>query len=201
MLAIIGALMVGALAVMYAGDTVPSRIDVRIENLVDESSSAAAWNAVLVLDWFGEPVGRTLMVLAVAAVCLIAGRRALAVTAVIGIGLTTVLTTALKYVVGREIHGDYLSFPSGHTAAVTAAAMILALLVADLAAAGPVLGTALLLGFAIAGGGAMAWAQIDLNAHYPTDTLGGFGSALFAIPATALLIDSFRERRAARPAS
>jgi undecaprenyl-diphosphatase len=46
----------------------------------------------------------------------------------------------------------------------------------------------------------MAWAQIDLTAHYPTDTIGGFGTALLVIPATALLVDKFIESSWFRPA-
>jgi undecaprenyl-diphosphatase len=56
------------------------------------------------------------------------------------------------------------------------------------------------LGLAVVGGAVMAWAQIDLTAHYPTDTIGGFGTALLVIPATALLIDKLPESRWFRPA-
>src|SRR5215212_1965394 len=69
-----------------------------------------------------------------------------------------------------------------------------ATLVVDWLGAGPILGTALVLGLAAVTGGVMAWAQIDLTAHYPTDTLGGFGSALLVIPVSALLIDRLGQR-------
>lgn len=39
------------------------------------------------------------------------------------------------------------------------------------------------------GGVAMAWAQVYLNAHYPTDALGGFCAALVVVSTTAALID------------
>ncbi|WP_433167850.1 phosphatase PAP2 family protein [Kribbella sp. CA-247076] len=198
-IALLGALIVAVPAVVYAGETAPGRLDVRVEQFVDESSSARIWRVVVFLDWLGEPVGRTLLVLAVAAVCLIVGRRALALTAFLGMGLTTVLTTLLKYVVDRRIHGDFLSYPSGHTAAATAAALIVGLLLADVLAAGPVLGAALVLCCGLLGGAAMAWAQIDLTAHYPTDTLGGFGAALLTTCATALVVDRFT-RTGGRPA-
>jgi membrane-associated phospholipid phosphatase len=38
-------------------------------------------------------------------------------------------------------------------------------------------------------GAAMGWSEVVLSAHYPTDTLGGFCTALAVVPATARLID------------
>jgi membrane-associated phospholipid phosphatase len=178
-------------AVLFAGGTGPSGLDRRVQQVVDDSP-AGAWNLIRGLDWLGEPLGRTVLVLAVAALCLIAGRRRLAATAVLGIVATSVITTGLKYVVDRRIHDDFLSYPSGHAAAGTAAATVLGLLVADLLRAGRIASTAIVLALAVLGGGLMAWSQIHLTAHYPTDTLGGFGCALFVIPATAALIDRFR---------
>ena len=35
----------------------------------------------------------------------------------------------------------------------------------------------------------MAWSQIALSTHYPTDTLGGFCAALAVVPAVAWLVD------------
>lgn len=175
-------------ALLFAGDTGPSRLDRQVQQVVDDSP-AGAWSLIRGLDWLGEPLGRTVLVVAVAALCLIAGRRWLAVTAVLGILATAVVTTVLKPLVNRRIHDDFLSYPSGHAAAGTAAAMIVGLLLADLLGAGRIAGTAILLALTVAGGGLMAWAQIHLTAHYATDTLGGFGCALFVIPVTAMLID------------
>lgn len=184
---------------MFAGDTGPSRIDRRVQHLVD-GSAAGAWDMAHSLDWLGEPAGRTLMVLALAALCLVAKRPALAATAVVGIAAISVLTTVLKPIVDRRIHDGFLSYPSGHTAAVTAAAMVVGLLLADLLHAGAVTGTAIVLATAVLGGGLMAGAQISLSAHYPTDTLGGFGCALLVIPLTAALIDRLVRLRTVRPA-
>jgi undecaprenyl-diphosphatase len=196
----LGAVLVIVPAVLFAGDTGPSRLDTRVQNVVDDSP-AGAWNLVRGLDWLGEPVGRTVMVVVVTALCLLAGRRALAITAILGIVATSVLTTVLKPLVNRRIHDDFLSYPSGHTAAVTAAAMILGILLADLLGAGRIVGTAIVLAAAVAGGGLMAWAQIHLTAHYPTDTLGGFGCGLLVIAPAALLTNRLARARLIRPAS
>jgi undecaprenyl-diphosphatase len=199
-LAMLGAVLVIVPAVLFAGDTGPSRLDTRVQNVVDDSP-AGAWNLVRGLDWLGEPVGRTVMVVVVTALCLLAGRRALAITAILGIVATSVLTTVLKPLVNRRIHDDFLSYPSGHTAAATAAAMILGILLADLLGAGRIVGTAIVLAAAVAGGGLMAWAQIHLTAHYPTDTLGGFGCGLLVIAPAALLTNRLARARLIRPAS
>jgi membrane-associated phospholipid phosphatase len=42
---------------------------------------------------------------------------------------------------------------------------------------------------------AMAWAQVLLNAHYPTDTVGGFCAALAVVPAVAWTIDRVADSR------
>lgn len=41
----------------------------------------------------------------------------------------------------------------------------------------------------------MAWFQVALGTHYPTDTIGGFCTAMALVPATALLVDWFVARR------
>jgi undecaprenyl-diphosphatase len=41
----------------------------------------------------------------------------------------------------------------------------------------------------------MAWAQVLLNAHYPTDTFGGFCATLAVVPAVAWAIDWIADRR------
>jgi membrane-associated phospholipid phosphatase len=61
-------------------------------------------------------------------------------------------------------------------------------------------GTSVVLAAALAAGAAMGWAQVALGAHYPTDVLGGWCTALAVIPATAWLVDRMadagrRERR------
>jgi undecaprenyl-diphosphatase len=47
----------------------------------------------------------------------------------------------------------------------------------------------LVLGLALVCGLLMAWAEVGLGAHYPTDTIGGFATALAVIPATAWAVD------------
>jgi membrane-associated phospholipid phosphatase len=65
------------------------------------------------------------------------------------------------------------------------------LLLVDLLWTGKLPGVLLVLGGVVAAGVAMALSQIALNAHYPTDTVGGFCAALAVVPATAWLVDRF----------
>ncbi|HWD80365.1 MAG TPA: phosphatase PAP2 family protein [Kribbella sp.] len=186
-LAVVGAVLLVVPAFLFAGDTGPSRLDRAIQQVVDGSSSGL-WTLADRLDWLGEPLGRAAVTVAVAAVCLLAGRRRLAIAGLMAMVAATALSTVLKHVVDRQIHDGYLSYPSGHTAAGTVAATILGLLLADLVRAGRIAGTATTLVFSVIGGLVTAWAQITLSAHYPTDTLGGYGCGLLAATVAVLAI-------------
>jgi undecaprenyl-diphosphatase len=192
-LAIAGAVILVVPAVFTTGETAPGRLDNWIQPHVN--APAAAWTGTLVVDWFGGPAGRLLALLLVTALCLLTRRYRLALTSVTAVVAVTALSTILKHVVDRRIHDGFLSYPSGHTAAATAVCLVLGLLLSDLLMLGRVAATALVLGLTLVGGGLMAYTQIDLTAHYPTDTLGGFGCALLVVPATALLVDKLADHR------
>lgn len=187
-------------ALIYAGDTTPSRLDTRVERAVLEGAPHGTWELIRGIDWLGEPIGRALLLIAITLACWFAGRRALAVTAVVSMVAVTGLATVLKPLVGRRIHAGFLSYPSGHTAALTAAALIIGILLADVLGLGPIAGTAVMLGVTVAGAAVTSWAQIILSAHYPTDTVGGFGLSLVVVPATALLTDAALRRSGGRQA-
>jgi membrane-associated phospholipid phosphatase len=140
----------------------------------------------LIVDWTGEPVGATLVLVTLVVVFLRKGNRRAALLAVAGPAAAVVVTTGMKPLVGRTINDGFLSFPSGHTASATAFALVATL------AAGRLWLTAVVTVLAAA---AMAWAQVLLNAHYPTDTIGGFCAALAVVPAVAWTIDRVAARR------
>lgn len=167
----------------FAGGTL-GPFDGHAEPLVDRP-----WQDVAVLiDLSGEPVGSTILTATAAAACLMARRIRMAVLTILGVGLSVAATALLKPLVGRTIHDVYLCFPSGHTAYATALTLVVALLAIDVGRLGARGATLLLLATVVPAGAAMGWSEVVLSAHYPTDTLGGFCTALAVVPATAWLI-------------
>ncbi len=194
--AALAALVVVLLGVLYAGDSKPGMGDRRIGAAVD--GVGPSWrNVALATDFLGEPAGAATLVVATVTGCLLLRRPRAAVLVVVGSGLTVGTTKLLKPVVGRTIHGDgSLAFPSGHTAFLTAFALAVALLATGRLGLGRTAGASLVLAAALVAGAAMGWAQVVLSAHYPTDAVGGWCTALAVVPATAWLIDRTADRMA-----
>ncbi|MFE6054080.1 phosphatase PAP2 family protein [Kitasatospora sp. NPDC056446] len=202
LMAALAASVVAVLGFRYAGEGEPGAVDARIQAVVD--GVEPPWRYLArALDVLGEPVGAALLMAAVVTGCLLLRRPRGAVFAVVGVALAVGAATLLKHLVGRTIHGEgNLSYPSGHTAFATSLALVVAMLVTGHrgrtgAGPGPDRGpgpggpaAALLpLAVALAAGAAMGWAQVALGAHYPTDVLGGWCTALAVVPVTARLVD------------
>lgn len=189
LVSVLAALAALALGVLYADAGRPGTVDARLVAALDGVGPPGR-QVALATDFLGEPVGAALLVAALVTGCLLLRRPRAAVLVVVGPGLAVTATKVLKHLVGRTIHGDgNLSYPSGHTAFLTALALAVALLVAGRPALGRTVGTVLVLAAALAAGAAMGWAQVVLSAHYPTDTLGGLCTALAVVPAAARLLD------------
>lgn len=182
-----------ALGILHFHDSGLTGIDAAMLPSID--GVQPPWRYVaLVIDFGGEPVGSTILVALLAVVCFLAHRVRAAVLTVLGVVVTVAVTTVLKPIVGRTIHGEFLSYPSGHTALATALALVIGLLLVDRLGSGRVAGVVLLLGLALVAGVAMGWAEVALGAHYPTDAVGGFCAALAAVPATGWAVDRVAER-------
>ena len=185
------ALTVAVLGVLFAGATVGTGVDEWARSTL--LGAGSPWHQLaLAVDFTAEPVGGALTIGLLVLACLVTGHRRGAVLAIVGTGGSIAVTTALKPLVGREINGGFLAFPSGHTATATALALV-AMLVFTRGRASTAVITAVV---TVAAGAAMAWSQVLLNAHYATDTLGGFATALAVVPATALTVDHLADRRA-----
>ncbi|MBL1097799.1 phosphatase PAP2 family protein [Streptomyces coffeae] len=201
LIAALATLAVIVLGVLYAGHSRPGRVDRWIIQPTADSVRPPWRNVALTIDFLGEPAGAAMLVVAAVAGCLLLRSPRAAVFVVAGAGISVVTATLLKSLVGRTIHGaDNLSYPSGHTAFVTALALVVALLATGRLSLGRTAGTLLVLAAALVAGAAMGWAQVALSAHYPTDVLGGWCTALAVVPVTAWLVDRMADRLVHRTA-
>ena len=181
------------LAARYAGGSKAGWFDGHIEHVVDALTPDPSRLSEMVI--LGNPLPVVAAAGILGGVSLMLGRRRLAALAVIGPGLTGVVTETFKPLIGRTIEGGGLIYPSGHTGAATALGLVAALLLVNLLRPGPRAGATLLAAGALLSGGGMAVAVIVGGFHYPTDTAGGFCTAVAVVLGTALLLDRWADGR------
>ncbi len=195
--AVLAATVVAVLAVRYAGDHAPGRVDGHLDRAVDALPAAGDgfMRAITVL---GSPAVVTISATVLALVCLVAGAPRAAVLAVGGPGLTGLITTFGKPIVDRTIgRDDTFAFPSGHTGGATSLILVCALLLAaafGLRARGTAVFAA---ASAVVVGGAVGTGMVALGSHYPTDVVGGFCTAVASVLVVALVLDAAVLRRRA----
>ncbi|MCF3103043.1 phosphatase PAP2 family protein [Streptomyces roseoverticillatus] len=201
LIAALAVIVVIVIGVLYAGHSQPGRVDRWVIQPTADSVGSPWRRVALAMDFLGEPAGAAALVVATVTGCLLLRRPRAAVFVVFGVGITVGTATLLKPLVGRTIHGDgNLSYPSGHTAFFTALALVVALLATGRLGLGRTAGTLLVIAAALVAGAAMGWTQVALGAHYPTDVLGGWCTALAVVPATAWLVDRTADQLADRTA-
>ncbi|NMI00079.1 phosphatase PAP2 family protein [Pseudonocardia sp. K10HN5] len=191
--ALLASAILAVLAMRYADTTAAGALDGSLAGRV-HAFTAGHRHALNTVMHFGEPTSVIVMAGVLALTCLALRRRLLAVLAVLGPAVTGLLTSALKPLVGRTFHGD-LSMPSGHTGGITAIALVVALIVANVVdprLRGRVLSLMLLGAVAVAV--TMGIALIALSIHYPTDVLGGFCTAVAAVGGVSLLLQWWEAR-------
>jgi membrane-associated phospholipid phosphatase len=184
--AVVASAVLAVLAVRYAGGASPRWLDVRAESVVAAVPGGdRSWGVLLSL---GSLPQAAVVAVMLAAVAQILGRQRLALLAIIGPGFTVAATSVLKPVVGRILEGDFV-YPSGHAGAATAFGLVTALLLINILHLGRVSAALIIAAGAFLPGGAMSTALIVRGWHYPTDTIGGFCTAVAVVLGTGCLID------------
>ena len=186
--AVLGALVAALLGVLSAGESEPGAADARVRTVLE--GAGPSWrNVALATDVLGEPVGAALLVGAAVTGCLLLRSPRAAVLVVAATGAAVGATKVAKPLVGRTIHDGHLAYPSGHTAFLTAFVLALALIAAGRRGRGGPAGTAHVRPPARRPGAPLGWAQVVLGSHYPTDTIGGWCTALAVTPPTAWFLN------------
>lgn len=188
-LSAVGTLGLAVLAVRYAGRPGAGGLDGRIGSRLDGLENGTPLERVVP---FADPVAVIVAAFLLAVICLAMGRYRLAVVAVAGPGLTGVVTTILKPVIGRTIDGEF-ALPSGHTGGATSLAAVAALLMIGIAGARVLTITAAVGGVVLVGA-LTGVALVAVGAHYTTDTLAGFCTAVAAVGGVALTVDMAASR-------
>lgn len=179
-----------ALGFLFAGQHDPTALDQRTFDEVSEHVPHG------LLHFLKAPTNPMLLIVTLAAVALIAvaaRRFDLALLAAVGPLLAVVLASfVLKHVFGRRYYGGYLAYPSGHTTAMTATALVVLIAVAALGRPRLTIAAAVL--------AALAWTSgviglVGLDYHYVTDTVGGMCLAGATIAAVSSVLDSDGIRR------
>lgn len=190
------ALILLYLSVRHARTDRPGVLDAVVDAALRPGGSehaAAAWMMIQL----GDPLGALVLTAMLALAAHGTGRTPVAVLAVVAMPVTAAAVFALKPLVGRTLDGT-LSFPSGHTAAVTTVAATTGLLMTS-AFAGRVVVTALLCGAGTVGvASAMGSALVMRGWHHATDVAGGFCLAVCCVIALAFVLDRL-DQAAERP--
>ena len=191
-LAVLSALALAGLGFLHHGSHGPDPFDRAVSGAVRAIWPEAGAVSYLV-DGLAAPVPALVIVAVLVVGCLAARQWRLAAVAAIAPLSAAAGTIVLKPVVERTIHGDNLAFPSGHTAFATAVGLVLGLLWIGLFRPGPRWAARCWRPSPSVPALVMALNQVILDAHYPSDTVGGFCTATAVVLTVALLIDSVAE--------
>ncbi|MGD9529438.1 phosphatase PAP2 family protein [Pseudonocardia sp.] len=179
------------LAARYAGGSDPRWFDDHARDvLTDVTPRSRALRMLLEL---GSPASVVTIAVVVALLCLWMRRPRAAALALLGPGITGLVTTFTKPLIGRTLRGEY-AYPSGHTGGATSTALVLAILAVLVLRPDPRRALAIVLAVGAAAAAMFAVLVVVANWHYATDAIGGACVALAAVLGTALAIDAVADR-------
>ncbi|MGY1711346.1 phosphatase PAP2 family protein [Geodermatophilus sp. SYSU D00758] len=187
------AVLIVALGVRYHDDRTFGRLD---RWVVDELPWAIPVRSPA-LSSFGALTGmaEAVVVATVLAMAFCVLRRwRLAALALAGPALTVLMTVAGKHLVQREFYDDpdSLAYPSGHTAGVTAVALVVALAAIQRVGTRVVVAGLVAMLAVMAVAASVGLVMVLLNGHYATDVIAGYGTAVTATVSTAAVLDRVR---------
>ena len=187
--------LIVVLGVLFAhqakADWLDHAIDSPIITWLGRYQGLAAWLAAP-----GSLIPAGALSAAIVVACLLAGRLNGAVLAAAAVPATAGLNDGLLKPLVHRTYLGALSYPSGHTAAMTALAATVAVLLAvppQTARTGSL--RVLLAGAACVLGGVVAIGVIGLRWHYFTDTVAGAAVGIGTVCGLALLLDLSAARR------
>lgn len=182
-------------AVQLSGASAPGAIDSAVSAATTGwfESLDGVWDAIEDVGDLGASVA---ICVAVAATLVAVGLRRFALLAALGPAVAGLGVVVLKPTVGRTMAG-VPSFPSGHVTAVTAVALVVALVVVRRTRvrrtpAAAAVGSAALIAAVVTG-----IAVVVAGVHYPSDVLGGLCTAVAGVLGTALVLDALPTGRSA----
>ena len=191
-LLVLCAALVTALGAHYHDDARAGRLDARIYSKVADAGDE--YHHVLSGLASAVPVLVTGLAVVLAAICAAARRWRAATLAIASPGLTTLVVESVKHVVDRTISGG-LAYPSGHTAGAASILVVSCVLALSRLRGQVVAKAAALLLVALAGAGGVGLVMVSIHAHYATDTVAGFGTAVVVTLGLAFGLDALPGRR------
>jgi membrane-associated phospholipid phosphatase len=190
-LLVLCAALVTVLGVRYHDDVRAGRLDARVYSEV--SDVTGAYHHVLSGLASTVPVLVPGLAVVLAAVCAATRRWRAAALALAAPALTALVVESVKHVVDRTMRSG-LAYPSGHTAGATSILVVAGLLVLSRRRGRVGVTAAALFLVALAGAGIVGLIMVAIHAHYATDTIAGFGTAVVVTLGVAFGLDAVPRR-------
>lgn len=198
-LAVALAALVGfaVLAARYAGGSDPRWFDDHAADVIRDVTPRGHFLRLLLE--LGGPTAVVTIAVVVALVCLWRRKPRAAALAILGPGVTGLVTTFTKPLIGRTLRGEF-AYPSGHTGGATSTALVLAVIAVMVLRPDPRRALAIVLAVGAAAAATFAVLVVAANWHYATDAVGGAFVAVAAVLGSALAIDAVADHLARRRA-
>ena len=198
LLVTVAAATFAVLAARYAGTSSAGGVDARVDAVVDRCAHQWLVRHAMALGSPPSVVGARVRLVGDVPACSAGAGSPL--LAVVGPGLTGVCTTLCKPLLGRTIDGR-LRLPQRTHRRRHVPRPHHGVLADQPPAAEPWRGARDPGGGGLVVGGGVGAAMVASNVHYPTDTLGGFCTAVVMVCGSALLLDRLPSRQPPRHAA